>query len=320
MKAGVRGLLLLVAMAAACALQAPPARAADVSPTTVGQVVVQGQRAPKKPETYSTTVRKFVETHARPSPIGTLSRWAAPVCPYTKGLTLAFDVFVTKRIMEDAARFGAPQKPTCKKSNVLVIFTTEPQKIMDDVRGHYPGLLGFHYLPQEKALATFHGPIEAWHVTASRWTSTGSLAVDDPTANARNSATRGSAPMISTWDESRMKLERSNEFFSSLVVIDANRIEGLEIGPIADHIALLVLSDAGRREGCSALPTLLDQMDPDCPDSVSLASFTPYDEAFLEGLYKTRPDQLAGLERGSIMLHVLKDTLAPATELGGPAR
>ena len=124
MRTAVRGLLLSVAMAATFALQAPPARAADAGSTTVGQVVVQGQRSPKKPESYSTTVLKFVETHAKPSPIGTLSRWATPVCPYTKGLSLAFDVFVTKRIMEDAAKIGAPQKPACTKSNVLVIFTT----------------------------------------------------------------------------------------------------------------------------------------------------------------------------------------------------
>ncbi len=283
------------------------AASADKANTTVGEVVVEGQRAPKL-GSFSPLVTKFVGAHAKTSPIGTLARWQVPVCPGTIGLAPAYGAFVSKRIVEDAARMGAPRKPACgRHANVMVIFTTVPQQLMDDVREHHDWLLGYHFVNQEKALATFHGPVEAWHVSGSLWAASGTTSLDDPYANGKNSATHGAAPWMRVGDESRLKYDRSDGFVFTLVVVDANQIEDQPIGTVADQIALWILSDPrSPRSGCSTLPSLLDKLDPACAESASLETFSPYDEGFLKGLYRSNGEEHVALERGEIDRYVAK--------------
>jgi hypothetical protein len=63
------------------------------------------------------------------------------------------------------------------KPNVLIIFTTEPQRLMDDVAARKPRLLGFQYIANIPKVKTMDHPIQAWYVTGSQ--GTGGVETDD---------------------------------------------------------------------------------------------------------------------------------------------
>jgi len=281
----------------------PAAQAAPSQPSpTVDALTVM---APKvEQEKLPAMVNRFVEAHSATSRIDQLSRWAAPLCPQTGGLSAPFDAYVTARVKAVAASVGAPldKHPNRNfpcKTNLLIVFTTTPQMLMDDVRKHHPQMLGFHYAAQAQRLATVNHPIQAWYMTGTA-PEGGNVEIDDefhrlPTGSAG----------------SRLTSRISSQFMGVLVVIDASKIVGHQIGAIADSAAMLSLAHAIQAKGCSELPTILDFLNPDCPAAADPPGLTPYDVAYLKGLYSTNPEQYLAAQRSEIGSQILREVAAP---------
>ncbi|HEY5409187.1 MAG TPA: hypothetical protein VIJ94_00545 [Caulobacteraceae bacterium] len=98
-----------------------------------------------------------------------------------------------------------------------------------------------------------------------------------------------------------------SEFAFALVVVDAKLLEGQAIAPVADRIAMLVLSKPAPRDGCSPLPSVMDVLEPKCPSAGSAEGLTAYDEAFLKALYAYEGSEIRYFERGSIAKGIIKD-------------
>jgi hypothetical protein len=299
------GLLIASLLCSASAALAQPASAPPASApasSAVGGLTIEGHRS-ERPQSFSSAVSGFVRSHAHDSPIGNLSRWMAPVCPVTLGLSPAMDDFVTQRIGEVAGQVKAPHGDGCRDSNVLVVFTPEPQKLIERVRATRPEALGYHYISQEKALATFHGPVEAWHVTGTQaWSGPLSLDEADPPCMAAQCQGRG----YFAGSNSRLSNLQSNAFIYVLVVVDTAQVDGQAIGTVADEIAALALSDPGLRRGCSPLPSVLDALDSTCTESAP--ALTAYDTAFLKALYASDPENLVEIQRVFIADSIYHDT------------
>jgi hypothetical protein len=292
-----RALMALFVAGSLSAAGAAAAPAVDPS-APVGTVVVTGHRQ-AKPQSFPEAVAGYVRGHGAPSRIGQLTRWLDPVCPKTEGLPDAFNGFVSRRISEVAARVGAPGPGACTEDNVLVIFTTLPQTLMDNVRKDHPELLGYHFVAQAQGLAAFKGPIQAWHLTATR-APNGQAFLDEGDYQGPPGAAG-----------SRLTNHLKSEFAFVLVVADATATANLPAGAVADHIAALALSQPASQGGCSPLPSILDSLDAACPQSAAAQSLTPYDEAYLKGLYASDPEALLAFERSTIGDRLLKATRAP---------
>jgi hypothetical protein len=284
--------------AASPAVQAAPSQTSPtVDALTVMAPTVEQEKLPA-------LVNRFVETHSATSRIDQLSRWAAPLCPQTGGLSAPFDAYVTARVKAVAASVGAPMDKHPNRSfpcktNLLIVFTTTPQTLMDDVRKHHPQMLGFHYAAQAQRLATVSHPIQAWYMTGTA-PEGGNVEIDDefhrlPTGSAG----------------SRLTSRISSQFMGVLVVIDASKIVGHQIGAIADSAAMLSLAHAIQAKGCSELPTILDFLNPDCPAAADPPGLTSYDVAYLKGLYSTNPEQYLAAQRSEIGSRILRDVSAP---------
>ena len=264
--------------------------------TPIGEVVVTGH-ATKAPDTFVRTVEKFVHDQGRPGPFGQISRWRRPVCPLTQGLKPEFNDFVTRRIKEIAAQVGAPGSGDCQKGvNVLVAFTTDPDRLMADVRDHHEGLLGFHYIGQTRSLAAFQSPMKSWYVTLTTIAGSDFVMLDQ--AYAPGPPAGGS----------HIPLPLRSEFAFALVVVDSKLLEGQAIGPVTDRIAFLTLSKPAARDGCSAIPSVMDVLDPSCPSRGSTQGLTGYDEAYLKALYAYTGDEIMAFERRSIRKHIISQT------------
>ena len=283
----------------------PPSAAKTQDSTTVGQVVVQG-RSPRAKKALEKAVAQFLHDMGRPGPFGQISRWAEPVCPITAGLTPALDRFVNQRIREIAARVGAPGAGDCGKGgNVMVMFTTKPDQLMSDIREHHEGLLGYHYVGETKSLAAFQPPMKSWYITTTSIQGGDFVMLD-----------RAYAPGPPGGTASRIPPPLQSRFAFALVVVDANLLDGEEIGPVADRIAMLALSKPAARTACSSLPSVMDFLTM-CPGPPALG-LTDYDEAYLKALYAYKGSELRYFERRSLARQIIKGAGLPSPRLAGP--
>jgi hypothetical protein len=286
----VRTLPLLIALAAL----AGPATAQAPPPRTVEPLVVSPQ-TPLTPKEADALARTFVRALSEPGRIGQLSRWQTRPCAKAIGLPEAFDAFVAARIETLAGQVGAPVATPCKGNNILVVFTTEPQKLLDFIAHRRTQLLGFHYAAQTKRLATFKGPVQAWYVTATV-SANGDSYVDDPFEQTPG----GSAG-------SHFTAELSSAFEAVLVVVDSGKIAGHPVGRIADDVAMAALARSPAQAGCRDLPTILDALNAQCQRSADLQAVSESDRAYLKGLYAANPRTFLQTQETSVAGAVSRD-------------
>ena len=115
-----------------------------------------------------------------------------------------------------------------------------------------------------------------------------------------------------TGSGSRIHLPLHSGFALALIVVDPSRLEGREIGQVADRIAMLALSRPARHAGCSALPSVMDVLDPACGSNSDDHGLTSYDEAYLKALYATDLGEPRGYERDLMARRILKEGAPPA--------
>lgn len=299
------------------------AQSPSQSGTVVPGVTVQGRKPNPGPAVVPTPEqRAFVKSHAAPSRIGQMTRWRQSICPTTLGLSDAMNAFVSERVKAVAAEVGAPSGPC--KSNVVIVFTTEPQKLLDNVRKKAPTLLGFHYPAQAKRIARVNYPIQAWYVTAT--TSTGSggglgAAGAGVMQGALGAADQGAGVDSAVIDDDCCGTPGgcagrgftaclSNQIVAVIVVANRNQIAGMTIGSISDDIAMLVLTKVDLSQGCSEPASITNLMTTRCDEASKPTALTADDIAYLKALYAINMGQLMWVQRDSladIMASVLND-------------
>jgi hypothetical protein len=240
--------------------------AAQTESTAPEGITVTASRLPR-------IVRTFVEAATMPSPIGQVSRWKVSVCPKTSGMRPPFNDFVTKRIREIGLEIGAPiDRDEACKANLQIMFSERPQETLDIIRTKLPALLGYHYAPQARELATVTHPIQAWYATATR-DRNGQLMIDNPYGM-----------NVATVEGTRLKTGLRSEFLAVTVVVDLDAVADREIGPVADQIAMLAFSQAKAFESCREVPSITNLL-LDCEAGTQATALTRYDHAYLKALY-----------------------------------
>ena len=285
--------MALSAVPVASLAQDPKPAPTATAPSAPETVIVTGPRPSR--EERDRIVWNFVYAHAKLAPkIDQLSRWTVPVCPEVQNLPAGYAAFITKRILEVAKGAGAPVRDGCRK-DIEIIFTSDPQALMDTVAEKQPKLLGYHYVHQTKALAEVTKPIQAWYVTAT--SNRVESYMDDPyhSAPAGTPGSRISHGQLSIFDE-------------VLIVADAKKVAGYPVGQIADYLAMLSLSEAEAPGNCVELPSILDLIASDCPAAQKPQALTDADKSYLMGLYAMDPDEIGSLQKSAIANHMLRES------------
>jgi hypothetical protein len=278
---GLAAALLIIVSAARA--DAPEAAPADKAATPPADVTVVAPRKPPHTSIPSPAISHFVTMHRSITRIGQLARWRDDICPTTVGLPPGYNAFVTKRVKEIAAQVGAPVKLDGRCNyNVAIIFTPDPQGVLDSIRKRHWVLLGFHYPAQLKRLATVSHPIQSWYATGTQGaggnieisSTVGGFALDDP-----------DYAMPSGKPGSRLTVGLRSEIVTAVIVADARKVEDLKIGAVADYIAFLALAQTTTFDACGELPSITELMAPDCGHPAPEA-ITDADLAYLKGLYR----------------------------------
>lgn len=259
-------------------------------------------------------IEGFVQSLAVPTHVtGKIARWEDGICPTLVGLKRAFAGFILKRVKDIAAQAGAPvnAKSDCAP-NIAIVFTTQPQALLDNMKKKQPQLLGYYdNSSQLDALARISRPIQAWYTTATR-DLRGNVEVDGgKTAGTGLDISYACPPP----QDGMCTLHLSNAHGASVtgnrlgdgmrstlytVVIVANpdRLVDDEMGTLADYIAMLALAQVNTPDACQTLPSILNLLAGACAGKSN--ALTGNDLGYLTALYKMSPDRTIQVQRGEM--------------------
>jgi hypothetical protein len=250
----------------------------------------------------------FVKSFTGVSPAsGKIARWRLGVCPVVAGLPPSGLKLVSARVRQVAAQAGAPVGDQSCKPNTDIVFTLNPQVLLDGIRAKDRVLLGYHDAGQEKELATVRHPVQAWYTTQTA-DNHGTATIDDKLT------TRGGFTMDTPGDRrlffpeatvrqvtgSHLSDGLSSELYHAVIVIDLAKVKGLTVGALADYAAMLALAQTQSFETCAPLVSITNLVSPDCDAAVKTGAMSGSDLAYLQGLYSIDPRASLLHQKGEI--------------------
>jgi hypothetical protein len=287
-------------------------------------VIVTGQA----PQTRTEIMRGFVRSYVAPSMLtGKLARWTSPICPLVIGLKPEEKLAVSERIKKDAKSVGAPvsAQQACKP-NVTIAFAPDPQELMTKITEHWSvarSTLGDIDGPMHaRKVAKISSPIQAWYTTSIRGMGDlpGSWEVPWP------DVTQYCGPSTPCFVGQASNLNNAIQsvFSNVFVVVDLGKVDGRNIGTIADYVAMLALSQTNAFSTCRGMPSITNLLTPDCDAKLKTAALSDADLAFLRGVYKTLGGDNLNLAMGDIVRQMEKslegrDLGAAAEQSSSPA-
>lgn len=272
---------VLSALSAIALLQEPgptppviPPPAQEPPAVTVEDVTVEGQR-------LADFVREFVVETAAPARGRGLARWHRPICAGVVNLDPRLAQPIVDRISQVGLELGLRiGEPGCR-ANVFVVFTEDSgaltrQLVEEHRRAFHVGTGGIDR--GQAALAVFTTtdlPVRWWHTSMPVNAATGNRAIRLP---------GGSAPQIKVFAASRLTTQIRDDLLRSMVIVDIDRLEDVNLAQLADYVALVSLAQIDPEADVRPYDTILNLFD----DPQGVGGLTDWDWSYLNALYATQ--------------------------------
>ncbi|HEV2700221.1 MAG TPA: hypothetical protein VGV09_01220 [Steroidobacteraceae bacterium] len=305
-------------MAQRAAAAQPAESAASQDAQSLAEVLVTAAKLPR--ETLKRIASQFVKSHAAVNPvIHQIGRWSTALCPRVTGLKPAASAFVMKRVTGVARSIGAPASQVGKGCpvNLEIVFTAEPQQLLNHIAKAYPSLLGSSRTPGD---AIARRAVQSWYTTGTKAPDGWSPPIGDEAAMAvlqmgvdmstpPGGIARDGARVDPAYGEGFAGFGRpgsyftqglSSEFLQVLVIVDSGKIAQDSLSSVADYVAMLALTRVNLLDGCSELPSILDLLSSGCGQRQKPAGLTDTDTAYLKALYASDLEKRLNLEQGDI--------------------
>ena len=298
----------------ACAASLLLTGAAMAAPSTsIAPLTVKGA----SPRTIAAEAHTFVDVRwTAPNPeVGQISRWHDPVCVQVEGLAQPAQASQIKaRIEEVAQAVGVQAGAKGCEANVEIVFTDDPQGTIDEAAKRRADLLGYYHRRDYNTLKTIKHPIQAWYKTATAGESAYAGAENpgfDPSVGA-GSKTHRPAGKVTTDDPENGTPNAcgasphftaclTSEFQNVFILVDNKALQGRTLGPIADYLTVLALSQPKALDRCTALPSSHDRTAKSaCGGRAAPDGLTQTDAAWLTALYASDPEAKGDSERSDI--------------------
>ncbi len=287
---------IVTASALALLLQAGVTASAQQAPAganTEQEIVVTAERTEE-------AVRAFVgEVAVAVRGENQIARWDGRICPGISGLKGRFARPVIDRIAQRALEVGLEVgEPGCK-ANILILVTMNADQVTKEVLDNNRDAFGYYSTRGVRtqgrdalnAFVTSDAPVRWWHVSKTV-TDHGMEVGDDAT---------GDAPTVAVSGASRISRNTRLDFGAVFIVVDATRLDGLSFAGLADYLAMASLAQLAPQTDTSAFPTVLNLFAGPVEGATSPAMMTPWDMAYLRGLYgTTRVAANAGAQQNDI--------------------
>jgi hypothetical protein len=272
------------------------------------------------PKARTAILRDFIRSTVALSYIDRkLTRWSLPICPLVIGLKPEENVAVALRIRNDALSVGAPvaANEPCT-ANVTVAFAPNPQALMTKIatdagrKGHLGDNDGAYH---RRKLSQVVAPIQAWYgtMTGQAHGSPGAEEVPYPGVTDFCKLARCFITQASHLGDGL-----PTNLANVLVVVDMGKVDGRQVGTIADYVAMLTLLKTPAFTACRPLPSITNLLTPDCEENLKAAALSDADLAFLRGVYKVETGQNENLARGDILREMEKSPAGRDVKIRAP--
>ncbi|MBV9550632.1 MAG: hypothetical protein JO256_13270 [Alphaproteobacteria bacterium] len=215
---------------------------------------------------------------------GEFARWKAPVCPHVYGLTPVAAWLVEHRIKEIAAQVGAPvdRNDPCTP-NIGIIVTPNPQRSFDSLAARAPELV-----ISSTRRTKVEYPVETWYAGLLR-DYNGKASLDESWEDAGLDG-----PPYVPAQLSRLSTGQTAEMGAATVLVNAGAVTGMELGTLADYIALQTMTQTLMNGRCQPVPSIANLMLKNCDPANHVERLSDIDIALLTGLYASeeRPEVL----------------------------
>lgn len=236
------------------------------------EIVIQAPRSQEE------LVRAFVAELSAPAAHAQMPVWDGTVCPGVVGMRARFAQVLIDRIAETALRVGLDiGEPGCTP-NVMIYFTPDSDGVAQQIADQRRLVSDRNQSGQTRGrdalrdFATTPRPVRWWHV--SRTYTNDGFEVEQGATTTVRSVGRIRA-------NTRLDLDRV------LIVIDADDIDGIRFGAMADYVTMAALAQLNPDADVDGLPSILNLFGDDPNRATEL---TEWDYAYLDGLYAATRD------------------------------
>lgn len=289
---------------------ASSAQAQEPAPATEHVTVTSDKMPPEK------ALHDFIGSYTAPSPtLAKVTRWHAGVCPGVTGLPASWNSSVAARLRAIAAEAGAPVAKEGCRINIDIVFTKNPQVLLDGVRSTKPIFLGYHDVAQEKRLATVGHAVQAWYMTQTV-DSRGGTSTDDKLHPEGISLSSGGNTFdfpnahVEKWNGSRLGDARHSELVHAVIVVDLGKVDGVKLAALTDHVAMLALAQTAAFDVCQPVVSIANLTAP-CDAALKADGLSNSDQAYLHALYAIDPNDSLIQQRGKIAYEMKKSLGTP---------
>jgi hypothetical protein len=279
------------AWAQPAAPEAPPENAPELQTPTdsLDPVTVYSEAERQADESIS---RRTVRSVLAPvEAFNQFARWKQPVCFNVYGLSSIAKYVVERRMKDIAEMVGAPldREDPCVP-NVTIVFTPDPPATLQSIATTRNYLVPWAGMIRSRIKEA--QPIQAWYATVIKNNGRKFLQYD---------GYNDDEPYMVAASLDRFGSGVETELGAVTILVDTKAIMGLQLGTLADHFALISLSQSRVSRGCLEVDSIANLPHKDCHPDVTTQAITLGDVALLTGLYKTPDDRLQNLHAQRII-------------------
>jgi hypothetical protein len=294
-------LMAVCAASSGLAQAAEPVAAEDV---VVKEAIIVNGRDPAETRRY---VEEIIQA---PRGADQIARWDDRLCVGVSGIPSKQAQYLADRVANRAMEVGLrPGKPGCS-SDVSIIVTTDPERVIEAMRAQYLPLFGINNearteSPGQAAFEKFKTedrPVRWWHVAEERGADGTRIS-----GEARSGVADGitGAPTVRS-DGSRLRAATRQDLSRAVIVIDANQVQGVSLDSLGDFVAFVTLAQAdpaGNTENVDTILNLFAEHTEEKPEV-----WSTWDADFMRALY--------AMPRNSVSMKQAKSTIAQWMERG----
>jgi hypothetical protein len=271
---------------------------ACAAPTDESEIIVEGTRPDVEQRVHA-----FVsEITRRGAGSESLVRWHRPICPLVAGLTSEQGEFILYGVTQAAIAAGAPLGSKECQPNLHIVVVSEPERLLERWRKRTRGLFGGatpskvrHFLQDSPR------PIRAWYNTKLVCGEGGGTPQMQRGASGDLALRESSSGCFIK--DTRLQTNYVDTFSSVIVMVDADLIKGINLGQLADYVAMIGLAKMDVDANVGDAPTILRLFAHSA--DVAPPTMSPWDRAFLEALYRT--PQRSRFQSSMIANRVVRD-------------
>ena len=235
-----------------------------------------------------------------------VARWGDAVCPRVQGLEPRLAAHVERRMRTNAAAAGIHVAPEGCRTNIVVHFTADADRVMNSIAQRSPGHVDTLSPQDREAMLNGDAPVRWVYASETRGRHgmraiTGgdipTIAIDGGGAG----SALGNIPSVVSYNSSIVSTQAVRMLTSAIVVIDAGLGDDRPLDSVADYASFVAFAEVrlGDPAPRGSILSLFDQ-------DGRADELTGWDRAFLTALYRIPLDRMGRRHRGLLVRELVQ--------------